>query len=67
MPRSPLTGAMVRQAAAMARYDLSEARAAELAPHLQGMLQALDGLDAVDLGETPPANAFDARWGEKTA
>jgi hypothetical protein len=37
-------------------------RRALVAPALSGVLAQLDLLDRVDLGETPPTNAFDARW-----
>jgi hypothetical protein len=29
---------------------------------LEGVYALIDLLDAVELGETPPATAFDARW-----
>jgi len=45
-----------------ARLDLAEARREAVAPALDGILQLFDALDAVDLGETPPTNSFDARW-----
>ena len=40
----------------------AEARREAVAPALDGILQLFDALDAVDLGETPPTNSFDARW-----
>ena len=48
--------------AKVARIDLSPDRHAADAPALDGILQLFDALDAVDLGETPPTNSFDARW-----
>jgi len=45
-----------------ARLDLPEARREAVAPALDGILQLFDALDAVDVGETPPTNSFDARW-----
>ena len=45
-----------------ARLDLTEERREAVAPALDGILQLFDALDAVDLGETPPTNSFDARW-----
>ena len=45
-----------------ARLDLSAERQEVVAPALDGILQLFDALDAVDLGETPPTNSFDARW-----
>lgn len=46
----------------VARLDLAAERNAVVAPALDGTLQLFDALDAVDLGETPPTNSFDARW-----
>ncbi len=48
-----------------ARIELSEGRAETIAPALDGILQLFDALDAVDVGETPPTNAFDARWRDR--
>lgn len=45
-----------------ARLELSPGRAKAVAPAFDGILQLLDALDTVDLGETPPTNSFDARW-----
>lgn len=47
-----------------ARLELAADRHEIVAPAFDGILQLLDGLDAVDLGETPPTNSFDARWRE---
>ena len=54
MRRQPLTKA--------ARLELSAERQAAVAPAFDGILQLFDALDAVELGETPPTNSFDARW-----
>ena len=64
MKRVPITPAVVRDAARLARYEIDEERANALTGAVQRMLQSLDSLDAVDLGETVPANAFDPRWAE---
>jgi hypothetical protein len=45
-----------------ARLGLDEARAAALSPVAEQTFAMLDGLDAVKLGDTPPAFSFDARW-----
>ncbi len=45
-----------------ARLPLDESRLAPVAEALAAVLCQLDALDAVDLGETPPTNAFDPRW-----
>ena len=46
----------------VARIKLQDGRAEAVAPAFDGVLQLFDALDAIDLGETPPTNAFDARW-----
>lgn len=45
-----------------ARLTLGDGRADLVAPALDGVMQSFDLLDDVDLGETPPTNAFDPRW-----
>ncbi len=45
-----------------ARLRLGEGRAEIVAPALDGMLQLMDLLDDVDVGETPPTNSFNATW-----
>lgn len=46
----------------VARLDLSDERKNAVAPALDGVLQLCDALDSIDVGETPPTNAFDPRW-----
>jgi Asp-tRNA(Asn)/Glu-tRNA(Gln) amidotransferase C subunit len=46
----------------VARIRFKDGRSEAVAPAFDGVLQLFDALDAVDVGETPPANAFDARW-----
>lgn len=46
----------------VARLALAGDRPAVVAPALDGTLTLLDALDAIDIGETPPTNSFDARW-----
>lgn len=48
--------------ATAARLDLGAGRAEVVAPALDGMLQLMDLLDEVDVGETPPTNSFTAMW-----
>jgi hypothetical protein len=45
-----------------ARLDLTAERLAAVGPFLEGIYALIDGLDDVEVGETPPATAFDARW-----
>jgi hypothetical protein len=60
--RSPLGDAAFDQVLAFARLDLPAERKAVAAPAI-GMISALfDSLDDIEVGETPPATAFDARW-----
>ncbi|WP_340107355.1 hypothetical protein [Pikeienuella sp. HZG-20] len=58
----PLTPQDLSAAAKIARLDLSASRAEIVAPALEGILAAFDALDAVDVGEVAPTNAFDPRW-----
>lgn len=50
----------------VARLNLAESRKPVIAPAFEGFLQLFDVLDAVDLGETPPTNSFDARWRDQS-
>ena len=47
---------------ALARLDLSPDRRAVAGPVVDMVLGLFDSLDEIDVGETPPATAFDARW-----
>ena len=44
------------------RRRLAADRHEIVGPALNGVLQLFDALDRVEIGETPPTNAFDARW-----
>lgn len=55
-------GESLEQLCRTARLDLSEERRDIVGPTLDGIYALIDTLDAVELGETPPATAFDARW-----
>ncbi|MDN5790074.1 MAG: hypothetical protein L0H25_04300 [Micrococcales bacterium] len=61
-PRPEVTPELVRAMAGYARLPLSEDRIAVLAPLLQMVYGLVDQLDELDLGDTYPATAFDARW-----
>lgn len=56
------SGAALDHLLRAARLDLPEERRAVVGPTLQAMYAVIDGLDALDLAEVPPATAFDARW-----
>lgn len=45
-----------------AELDLDDERRAALLPVLEGIGAAIAAVRAVDVGELPPATAFDARW-----
>jgi Asp-tRNA(Asn)/Glu-tRNA(Gln) amidotransferase C subunit len=49
-------------AALMARLEIPEDRAESVRTSLTSVYALVDRLDELDLGETPPATAFDARW-----
>jgi Asp-tRNA(Asn)/Glu-tRNA(Gln) amidotransferase C subunit len=60
--RAPLTSATLQALAGAARLHVPEARREPVRSALDGIYALLDALDAVPVGETPPANAYDARW-----
>ena len=60
--RTPTNADIVGTLASHSRVELSHERAAALSPALDGVLELLDSLDAVELGETAPAFAFRAKW-----
>ncbi len=60
--RPAISGQRLKDMAANARLGLDEARAEALSPVAEQVFAMLDGLDAVKLGDTPPAFSFDARW-----
>lgn len=45
-----------------ARLELSVERRAAAGPVVDMVMGLFDSLDAIEVGETPPATAFDARW-----
>ncbi len=55
-------GEAFEHACRSARLVLSVERRAAVGPALEGVYGLIDMLDAVQLGETPPATAFNARW-----
>ncbi len=60
--RPPVTLETLRVLAEHARLPMSDDRATEAAGTLQLVQSLIDGLDALDLADTPPATTFDARW-----
>jgi hypothetical protein len=62
MARDPLDDSELVTLARFVKIDIPAERRAALGPALDGALGQFDVLDEVDLGETPPTNAFDPRW-----
>ncbi|MBB3084638.1 hypothetical protein [Geodermatophilus sabuli] len=62
MPRDNFDEAGLTALVSFARLDLSPERKAAMAPALDLIVGLIDSLDAVDVGETPPASAYDPRW-----
>lgn len=60
--RNSLADGAISPVSRFARLDLDEERAAVIAPVVDGVMGLIDTLDSIDVGETPPATAFDARW-----
>ncbi len=61
-PRLSLAEGAIAHVSEFARLPLAEDRHDLIARTLDGVLSLTDTLDSIDVGETPPANAFDARW-----
>lgn len=47
---------------ALARLELPAERRAAAGPVVDMVMGLFDSLDEIEVGETPPATAFDARW-----
>lgn len=60
--RVPTDPKLIEAAARLAALTLSPERIAQLVPAMTGFYTLLDALDQGDLGETPPAMAFRAKW-----
>ena len=63
--RPPLNSATLETIAGVARLKVPAERHEALTPAVQGILDLLDSFDRVALGETPPANAYSAKWDER--
>ncbi|MGX5655047.1 hypothetical protein ACWKWC_09780 [Geodermatophilus nigrescens] len=61
-PRSPLGDEALDQLLAHARLELGPDRRTAATPAVTMVLGLYDSLDAIAVGETPPATGFDARW-----
>lgn len=60
--RPESTPELVTALAQYARLPLTEDRIDVVGPAIGLVNGLVDQLDALDLGDTPPATAFDARW-----
>jgi Asp-tRNA(Asn)/Glu-tRNA(Gln) amidotransferase C subunit len=60
--REPLGDEALHQLLSLARLDLTIERRATASPAVDMVIGLFDSLDEVEVGETPPAPAFDARW-----
>lgn len=61
MPR-PFSGPAFDSVAYVARLTVPADRAERVREELVSIYELIDKLDELDLAETPPATAFDARW-----
>ena len=62
MDRIPVKKEDIATLAKAARLDLPEDRTQLMAETMDGIFQLLDTLDGFELGETPPAFAYRAKW-----
>ncbi len=62
MPRPSIDEAGLSQLLSLARLEVTPERKAVVGPALDLVLGLMDSLDSVDVGETPPATAFDPSW-----
>lgn len=60
--RPPLGDDAFDQLLTYARLDLTVERRHGAAGGFAAVLALLDSLESIELGETPPATAFDASW-----
>ncbi len=60
--RQPLGDDALDQLLSVARLELPAARRAAAGPVVDMVMSLFDSLDDIEVGETPPATAFDARW-----
>jgi hypothetical protein len=61
MPRT-FDGDALDRALVTARLDIPADRRETVRAAAESMYGVIDGLDTLELGETPPATAFNARW-----
>ncbi|MDN5747688.1 MAG: hypothetical protein L0H64_04105 [Pseudonocardia sp.] len=60
--RPSCSGATLDELLRVARLELDPERLPGLGPVVDQIYGLVDQLDAADLGDVPPATAFDARW-----
>ncbi|MBP2366875.1 hypothetical protein [Pseudonocardia parietis] len=62
MQRAHIDEAGLDHGLSFARLELTPERKAAMRPALDLLVGLMDSLDTVDVGEIPPAAAFDPRW-----
>lgn len=62
LERLPVGEAGLEHLLAVARLELTPERRAVVGPAVDMILGLMDTLDDIEIGETPPATAFDPRW-----
>jgi len=60
--RLPLSETALDELLSLARLELAPERKAAAGPAFELILDLMDTLEDVELGETPPATAFDPSW-----
>lgn len=63
-PRQPSDKALIEAAARLANLPLTAQRAEQLVPVMDDIFQMLDALKQLSLGESAPAFAYHANWGD---
>jgi Asp-tRNA(Asn)/Glu-tRNA(Gln) amidotransferase C subunit len=60
--RLPVGEADLERLLALARLELTAERRQVVGPALDMIIALMDTFEDIDIGETPPATAFDPRW-----
>jgi len=63
--RTPTDPELLAAAARLSGIDPSPERLAQLVPAMNDFYALFDALHRCELGETPPAIVFRAKWGER--
>ena len=60
--RPTCTGQTLDEVTKLARLELTDERKAAVGPAIDMINGLVDQLDAITLGDVPPATGYDARW-----